>query len=432
MFTISRCSRIRAQLELPGDKSISHRAAMLGALSEGNTVIYNFAPGRDCAATLDCLRGLGIRVETGDTHVAISGVGLHGLREPVDVLNCSNSGTTMRLLAGILAGQDFMSVLTGDSSLRSRPMRRIVEPLRRMGASVDGREKGLKAPLYIRGPGPAVSNPLTPLEEYHLPVASAQVKSCVLLAGLYADGTTTVVERLPSRDHTERILSLFGAQVSVENARISVTGFPRLRANVLRIPGDISSAAFWLAAGAIVPDSEVEVKRVGLNPTRCGFLRTLQKMGCRLDMTNRHDDWEPVGDVRVTHGTLRAVEIGPEEVPLLVDELPILAVCAALARGKTVVRGAGELRHKESDRISAIVENLRAMGASAGELADGFWVEGGARLRGTLIRTRGDHRIAMAFAVAGLVAEGETRLDDADCVDVSYPGFLHALKQSTT
>lgn len=417
----ARCGR-SITIKPPGDKSISHRSAMFGALAEGETVVTNYSPGRDCAATLKCLQALGISIERQGDRVLIKGGGPGGLREPVDVLDCENSGTTMRLLAGILAGQQFMSVLTGDDSLRRRPMARIVQPLLRMGARLDGREGGLKAPLVIRGGG------LRPLEEYALPVASAQVKSCIIFAGLHAEGTTTILEPVPSRDHTERMMALFGGELHAGGGRVCVRGFQDLRAASLEVPGDISSAAFWLAAGAILPGSDIRIEGVGLNPSRCGFLRALQRMGCEMEFSGLRDEWEPSGDVRVFGGPLAAIEVPPEDVPALVDELPILAVCAAVARGKTVVTGASELRHKESDRISAIVRNLQAMGVTAGETPDGFWVEGGGRLRGGSIETRGDHRIAMAFAIAGLAADGETALDDPGCIAVSYPGFMETLE----
>jgi 3-phosphoshikimate 1-carboxyvinyltransferase len=351
---------------------------------------------------------------------------VHGtgeLKEPGDVLDCGNSGTTMRLLSGILAGQAFLSVLTGDASLRSRPMRRIAEPLRLMGAHVDGRDGGERAPLVIRG------GRLKGLECYHMPVASAQVKSCALLAGLFASGTTTIVEPAPSRDHTERMLPLFGAATCVENGHVSVAGGQTLHGTAVDVPGDVSSAAFWLVLGSMLPQFEVTVLGIGLNPSRTGVLDVLRRMGCRLDVHQTRLDPEPLADVRVTGDRLSGVEISPRDVPSLQDELPVLAVAAAMAEGVTVVTGASELRHKESDRISATVENLRAMGASVEERPDGFIIDGTGRLRGASIRTRGDHRIAMAFAIAGLVADGETVLDDVECIDISYPGFMDVVNR---
>lgn len=421
MLTVRKASMARCVLRVPGDKSISHRAALLGSLACGETTIQHYSPGQDCETTLRCVEALGGRVERLGETVVVHGTG--ELHEPGDVLDCGNSGTTMRLLSGILAGQGFLSVLTGDASLRSRPMRRIAEPLRLMGAHVDGRDGGERAPLVIRG------GRLKGLEGYHMPVASAQVKSCVLLAGLFASGTTTIVEPAPSRDHTERMLPLFGASTCVMDGRVSVAGGQTLHGTAIDVPGDVSSAAFWLALGSMLPQSEVTVLGVGLNPSRAGLLDVLRRMGCRLDVHLTCHDPEPAADVRVTGNRLSGVEILPHDVPSLLDELPVLAVAAAMAEGVTVVRGASELRHKESDRISAIVENLRAMGAKIEERPDGFVIEGTGRLRGAGIRTRGDHRIAMAFAIAGLVADGDTVLDDVDCIDISYPGFIEVVNR---
>ncbi|MGB9866979.1 MAG: 3-phosphoshikimate 1-carboxyvinyltransferase [Bacillota bacterium] len=430
---MSRVKGLNVQVSVPGDKSISHRAALLGAMARGKTHVLGFAPGLDCWATLQCIKALGVQVHVQGSEVLIDSPGAFALQEPSNVLDCMNSGTTMRLMSGVLAGQPFMSVLTGDSSLRNRPMARVVEPLRAMGARVDGRCGGTKAPLYIRGPAGTRSH-LKPLRDYRLPVASAQVKSCLLLAGLLADGETTILETVPTRDHTERMLGLFGASIATERCSegtlVRVHGPQRLAPAQVEVPGDFSSAAFWLAAGAIVPESTVTVTNVGLNPLRTGFLAALRDMGCDVEVRLRPAiSWEPVGDVTVSASSLKAIQVLPEQVPSMVDEIPVLAVCAAMAQGTTCVRGAGELRHKESDRISAIVQNLRAMGASAGELEDGFWVEGGRPLRGARVNTMGDHRIAMAFAVAALVAEGDTVLDHPSCIDVSYPGFLGQLNE---
>lgn len=441
MATVRTAPKIHCVLTVPGDKSISHRAALLGSLACGTTTIHNYSPGQDCQTTLQCVTELGARVERVAGVVLVHGAGAGGLKEPANVLDCGNSGTTMRLLSGVLAGQDFFSVLTGDESLRSRPMRRIAAPLRLMGATVDGREGGDRAPLTIRG------GRLQALAQYHTPVASAQVKSCVLLAGLFASGMTTVIEPALSRDHTERMLPLFGANVEARDRQVSVLGGQELHATTLRVPGDISSAAFWLVLGAMVPGAEVTVLGAGLNPSRTGVINVLRRMGCRLEM-NPAGAWaesgctcarpghgcagagpEPVADVRVTGGPLSGVEIPPEEVLALLDEIPVLAVAAAIAKGTTVVRGASELRHKESDRIAATVENLRAMGASISEMPDGFIIEGTGRLTGANIRTRGDHRVAMAFAIAGLVAGGDTTLDDVECINISYPGFMEIVQQ---
>lgn len=423
---------IRMELEVPGDKSISHRAAILAALADGKSVIRGFAPGNDCAATLRCLRALGVSVVQDGDEVQIEGHGPRSLREAQDVLDCANSGTTMRLMAGVLAPQLFMSVLTGDASLRKRPMRRVVDPLRQMGATVDGRCGGTMAPLYIRGPEAGTA--LRPLEDYCLPVISAQVKSCLLLAALFADGTSRVLEPLPTRDHTERLMSKFGIELTIESTesgRLIVLPGGQTPAPIdLRVPGDFSSAAFWLAAGALLPEAEVRLRNVGLNPLRTGFLRVLQRMGCCIQVHLTEESFEPVGDIVVHGSELKGTRVEPEEVPAMVDEIPVFAVCAAAAEGRSVVRGAGELRNKESDRIRAIVGNLQAMGVAAGELEDGFWVEGGRPMRGNMVKTEGDHRIAMAFAVAGLISEGQIVIDQPDCVDVSYPGFLELLQKT--
>ncbi|HHV78620.1 MAG TPA: 3-phosphoshikimate 1-carboxyvinyltransferase [Firmicutes bacterium] len=422
---------LRAKLTVPGDKSISHRAAILAALAAGKSVIRGFAPGNDCAATLRCLRLLGVNAIRDGDKLYIDSEGPRSLHEPQDILDCANSGTTMRLMAGVLASRPFMSVLTGDASLRARPMGRVVDPLRSMGVLIDGREGGTKAPLYIRGP--KAGTPLFPLTGYRLPVASAQVKSCLLLASLFADGTSYIIEIAPTRDHTERLLRLLGVDLVVQETElgrvISLQGGQSLTPVDIEIPGDFSSAAFWLAAGALIPGSEVRLEKVGLNPLRTGLLSVLKRMGCDIRVSQEKDHFEPVGDIVIRGGELNGTTVEPEEVPGMVDEIPVFAVCAAAARGRSMVRGAGELRNKESDRIHAIVDNLRRMGAEAGELQDGFWVEGGRPLRGNLIQTHGDHRIAMAFAVAGLIAEGETVLDQQECIDVSYPGFLELLQR---
>jgi 3-phosphoshikimate 1-carboxyvinyltransferase len=423
MMRVKPVRKVQAELTVPADKSISHRAGLLSALAAGTTHIINYSPGQDCASTLRCISVLGANVDRQGNDLFVTGAGIDGLREAADVLDCGNSGTTMRLLSGILAGQPFHSVLTGDASLRSRPMRRVLDPLRQMGASVDGRGGGQLAPISIRGGG------LRALDAFQMPVASAQVKSCILLASLFTDGTTTVIEQERSRDHTERMLPLFGARVTVHGKNISMPGHQELRACQLEIPGDVSSAAFWIAAGAMLADSSVKVRHVGLNPLRAGFIEVLKRAGCRIDCSPTGGDWEEISDVSVEGSAIGPFDVHPEEVPTLIDEVPMLAVCAAMAEGTSVFYGASELRHKECDRISAVVENLRAMGVEADELPDGFAVHGRGRLRGANIKTHGDHRIAMAFAIAGLVATGETILDDIGCIDISYPGFTGILHQ---
>lgn len=426
---ITPLKQARCRIRVPGDKSISHRAAILGSLADGKTIIRNYSTGQDCLSTLSCLSLMGVeynlgRDSLGQSSVEIQGMGLRGLKEPRDVLDCGNSGTTMRLLSGVLAGQEFLSVLTGDSSLRNRPMDRIVNPLRQMGARIDGRDRGRKAPLCLRGGN------LSPLSDYRLPVASAQVKSCIMLAALFAYGTTSIIEPKQSRDHTERMLPLFGVPATVSDRVIRVHPEPGLKACDVDVPGDMSSAAFWIALGAILPGSEVTVEGVGLNPLRAGFVRVLRRMGCALEVDDRTPPGgtEPVGDIRVAASRLKGAEVGPDEIPAMLDEVPLLGVCAALAEGTTVVKGAQELRYKESDRIAAVVANLRAMGADAEETDDGFIVRGRESLRGGAIKTGGDHRIAMAFAIAGLAARGTTVLDDADCISISYPEFADVLR----
>ncbi|MCL5025892.1 MAG: 3-phosphoshikimate 1-carboxyvinyltransferase, partial [Chloroflexi bacterium] len=359
-------------------------------------------------------------IERRDNRVRVNGVGLDGLREPPDVLDAGNSGTTTRLLSGILAGQPFLSVITGDASLRRRPMDRIAQPLRRMGATVLARAGG-RLPLAISGGG------LQGIE-YALPVASAQVKSCILLAGLYAAGRTTVVEPAPARDHTERMLRAMGVEVSREGNRISLAGGQQPQGIDIEVPGDVSSAAYFLVAGAVVPGSEVLVENVGVNPTRPGALEALAAMGAEVALENRRDvGGEPVADLRVRGGRLRGTEIGGEIIPRLIDELPVLALAATQAEGRTLVRDAAELRVKESDRIHTVVTELQKMGARIEEQPDGFVVEGPTPLRGAGVGSYGDHRLAMSLAVAALVARGDTTISDAECVNVSFPGFMDTL-----
>ena len=435
---IQPARRIRGCLRLPGDKSISHRAALLSALAEGGARLTNFSTSADCARTLDCLRQLGVSIEFKGTEVRIEGAGIDGLRASRSTLDCGNSGSTMRLLAGVLAGQDFVSCLTGDDSLRSRPMKRIIEPLELMGAritSVAG-----NAPLQIAG-----RRPLVPIK-YEMPVASAQVKSCILLAGLYAAGRTSVIEEAGiTRDHTERMLRWLGVAVGAGTERhtdanksiLAIDGPTRFSARDISIPGDISSAAFFIAAASLLPGSELEIEATGLNPTRAQILSTLQSLGMNLCTTNLREQCnEPVGDIHVSAGAngfsmlsgRRAHILRGQSIARLIDELPVLAVVGSQLPGGMEIREASELRFKESDRISATVENLRAMGALVEEFEDGLRVGGSTRLRGAQIRTHGDHRITMAFAVAALLAQGESELDDAACVSISFPEFFELLE----
>lgn len=408
---------------MPGDKSISHRALLLGGIAEGATRVKNFLPAADCLATLRCAQDLGIGVACIDeTTLVVHGRGLHGLQEPDDVLDCAGSATTMRLLCGILAGQPFYSVLTGNASLRSRPMARIVYPLRQMGATILGRNDDRLPPLSICG------RRLRGIH-YALPVASAQVKSAILLAGLYAESPTSVHEPDPARDHTERMLRAQGAKIKVQGNGITLAPSDGLKAMDITIPGDISSAAFLMAAACLVPRSEIVIEGVGVNPTRTGFLEALRAMGADIVVENRQErGGEPMADIVVRKSPglnpgLRGIEVGGELVPRMIDEFPILAVAATQAEGETVVRDAAELRVKETDRIAALVAELRKMGARIEERPDGFVVEGPTSLRGTHVNSHGDHRLAMSLIIAGLLAEGETIVEGTECIEDSFLGF---------
>jgi len=414
--------RLRGRFRPPGDKSISHRAVMLAAIAEGETVVEGFLRAADCIQTVHCLRLLGVPIEEEADRLVVHGVGLRGLREAEDVLDAGNSGTTMRLLCGILAGQPFHTVITGDASLRRRPMDRVVIPLREMGARIEGRVGGKYAPLAIRG------GDLRGID-YTLPVPSAQVKSAVLLAGLYAEGPTTVQEPLPSRDHTERMLAAFGVEVSRGAQLVTVNPPGKLRGTRVQVPGDFSSAAFLLVAAAAHPGAEVVLENVGLNPTRTGALEVLREMGAWIEVVHREElGGEPVGDLLVRGGPLKGTRITEDRIPRLIDEIPILCIAAAVAEGETVIHGAGELRVKESDRLAAVTAGLRALGISVEELPDGFVVQGG-RFRGGRVHSFGDHRIAMSFAVAGLLSEEPVVVEDAECIGVSFPGFEEAIRQ---
>lgn len=421
-------SVVRGRLRVPGDKSISHRYALLAGLANGESSIANYAPGADCASTLACLTSLGAGVmmalarhpDLGPT-VTIRGRGVRGFQAPGDRLDCGNSGTTMRLLAGVLAAHSFTTTLVGDASLSRRPMRRVMTPLARMGARLEASD-GDRPPLHVHGS-------LLDGIDFAPEVPSAQVKSAVLLAGLQARGQTSVTEPGPSRDHTERALTAFGARIDCAGRRVSVAGGQRLTAAVLTVPGDVSSAAFPLAAAAGLPGSQITVEGVGLNPTRTRLFEVLRDWGAEVTIEPAEGDHsEPVGAVTVRYRGLGTLEIAPADVPDLIDELPVLAALATLG-GELRVTGAGELRVKESDRITALVTGLRAMGADADELPDGFHVRSKGRLAGGLVDAVHDHRLAMAFAVAALGAVGPTRIDGADSVAVSYPGFFEDLER---
>jgi 3-phosphoshikimate 1-carboxyvinyltransferase len=420
--TVRQASALRGTVSLPADKSISHRSALLSALGDGTSTIYNFPDSADPQSTLDCVRSLGLSAgRNEDGAMEVDGKGLDGLSPPSAPLDCGNSGTTMRLLSGIMAGQRFGSVLTGDESLRQRPMERIADPLTAMGARVDLREG--HAPIRIRG----TKSGLTPIE-YRLPMASAQVKSCVLLAGLYARGETVVIEPTPCRDHTERMLGLDVEEVGGVR-RIVVDEGHTVPATTWTVPGDFSGAAFFLVAGCLVPDSELHFDDVGLNPSRTALLEVLRGMGADLTVENeRVQGSEPVGDITVRTSSLEGVDIGGRLVPNLIDEIPIIAVAAACAEGRTEIRDAEELRVKETDRLRAMAQNLRALGADVTERGDGLIIEGnGPNLLSTTVSSYDDHRVAMAMGVAGLVAHGATTINNAECARVSFPNFWSEL-----
>jgi 3-phosphoshikimate 1-carboxyvinyltransferase len=421
---IVAAKRLMGSVRMPGDKSMSHRYAMLAAIAEGPSEIHGFASSADCQSTLDCLKKLGTKMDRQGDVVSIQGAGLTGLRPPQDVLDAGNSGSTMRMLAGILAGQPFRSVLAGDASLSRRPMQRVIGPLARMGARIQSAEGGFP-PLVIEG------GALMPIR-YALPVASAQVKSAVLLAGLFAEGETEVIEPVATRDHTEIALEHMGAEIARHGRSIAVRGRARLEGRKLYVPGDISSAAFFLVAALVVPESSLVIQNVGLNPTRTAMLDLLASLGARVNVLNvAMVNGELLGDLHVEPSQVQGGEIASEMVPGLIDELAVLAVLGTQTKQGLVFHGAGELRVKESDRIAAVAENLRRMGANVEEFPDGLRVAGQQSLRGAEIETYGDHRIAMAFAVAGLIAEGTTLIRDSGCVDISFPGFFETLERVT-
>jgi 3-phosphoshikimate 1-carboxyvinyltransferase len=409
---------IRGRFRLPGDKSISHRAALFGALAEGATRVHNYSSAADCGSTLECLRALGVTLQREGSEVTVQGQGPEAWTAPAGDLDAGNSGTTLRLLAGALAGRPFRTVLTGDESLRRRPVERVAAPLRAMGATAT--TTGGRPPLTIAGGG---LRGLT----WESPVASAQVKTAVLLAGLQAEGVTTVREPAPSRDHTERMLPVFGAPVERGELTATVRGGTRLRGAEVTVPGDASSAAFLVVAALVLPDSEVQLDGVLLSPTRTAFVEVLRAMGGRVETHLETTDPEPVGSIIASSSTLRGTTVDPAVVASLIDEVPALAVAACRAEGTFTLTDARELRVKESDRIATVVEGLGRLGARVRELPDGLVVEGGAPLRGARVRAHGDHRIAMALAVAALAAEGPTEIDGADCVNVSFPEFFGLL-----
>ena len=427
---INTARPLKGEIQVPGDKSISHRAVMIGSIAKGETVIDNFLASADCLATINCFRKLGIQIEPRTsnlelgTKLVIKGKGLKGLRSHKGELYVGNSGTTIRLISGILAGQEFEVIINGDASIQKRPMGRIAKPLRAMGASIEGRTKNdeIFAPLKIFG------GDLCPIS-YELPVASAQVKSAVLLAGLYANGETSVIEKVASRDHTERMLEHFGAAINISGNGSRVTGCREFDGIEVDVPGDISSAAFFLVAGAIIPHSDIRILNVGVNATRTGIIDVLHRMGAELSVENeRNLSGEPRAELFVKSSALKPIKLDGEIIPRIIDEIPIIAVAATQADGVTEIRGAKELRIKESDRIATVASELRKFGAKVDELDDGLRIYGPTKLKGITVNSYGDHRIAMAMAVAGLIADGETVIQDTECIETSFPGFYPLLK----
>jgi len=424
---VSAPKQLVGEITVPGDKSISHRALILSSLALGVSKISNLSPSKDCISTIECLKALGVKLgkQKGEPSVVlIHGVGNMGLTEAKDVLNAGNSATTMRLLSGVLASQPFLSVITGDISLRSRPMKRLAEPLRLMGAEIYGRGNDSFAPLVIRGKMLRGVN-------YSLPVPSAQIKSAVLLAGLFAQGNTTIEQLQLSRDHTERLLKLMGAKLEGDNYNISLTPSSAALAPVeIYVPGDISSAAYWLVAGAIHQNARIRIANCGVNPTRTGIIDALLAMGAKLRVENqRFEGNEPVADLYIESSRLKAIEIGGDIIPRLIDEIPLLAVAACVAQGKTIIRGAGELRVKESDRIVTIIRELSCLGAKIEELPDGMVIYGDRALLGAEVKSYADHRLAMSLAVAGLIASGDTLIQNARVAEISNPNFWEELEK---
>lgn len=412
---------LKGSPKIPGDKSISHRALILGALADGKTEISYLLNSADINSTWGCLEALGVSLKKHGNKIVVSGGGLNSLRQSSNPLDCGNSGTTMRLLMGLLAGQNFDSVLVGDQSLSKRPMKRVAEPLFFMDADIKLQNDNF-APVQIKG------RQLKGID-YKLEIASAQVKSAIMLAALFCPETTKLSGLIHSRDHSERMFKLFGADIKTTQTEIAITGNKPLIPRDLTIPGDPSTAAFWMAAATIIPDSEIELQNISLNPTRLGFLRALEKMGAHIETEIVLPGPEPMGHVRIKYSELQAITIHAEDIPSLIDEIPILAIVCTQAHGTSEIRGAEELRVKESDRLSAIEQNLSAMGVKLEPLPDGFRITGPQKLNGAVIQSHDDHRIAMAFAIAGLLAKGHTEIVNPECVSISYPHFFEALRE---
>lgn len=421
----SRKKGLHGEITVPGDKSISHRSIMFGAISKGLTEVHNFLTGADCLSTISCFQKMGVAIDVDGNHVLVHGNGLRGLNAPQDVLDVGNSGTTTRLISGILAAQNFDCTLDGDNSIRKRPMRRIMTPLQKMGASIESLSGNDCAPLFIQG------QPLKGIQ-YHSPVASAQVKSCILLAGLYADGETSVTEPELSRNHTELMLGSFGADLTTNGKTATIRPAQELYGQKIQVPGDISSAVYWVVAGLITPDSQLTIRNVGLNPTRDGIIEVCKQMNGQISISNEHmEGGEKVGDITVKTSDLKGTTIGGSVIPRLIDELPTMALLACFAEGDTIIKDAQELKVKESDRIAVMVENLTKMGADVEGTEDGMIIHGKCNLKGTVIDSNLDHRIAMTFAIAGINADGTTKIQGAECVNISYPAFYEDLARLT-
>ena len=423
-ITMKKAASLKGEITVPGDKSISHRAVMFGALAKGTTEIEGFLEGADCLSTISCFQKMGTQIQRDGSHLLVTGQGLHGLSAPTETLDVGNSGTTTRLISGILAGQHFSSRITGDASIQKRPMGRIMTPLLEMGADIRSEQGNDCAPLLIFPARDGLHG-----ISYQSPVASAQVKSCILLAGLYADGITSVTEPTLSRDHTERMLKSFGADLSTEGTTVTIQPQTKdLYAQKILVPGDISSAAYFIAAALLIPNSELLIQNVNINPTRAGILSAAKVFGAQIRYENqRMVSNEEVSDLYITTSSLHGATIGGDLIPTLIDEIPIIAVMAACADGTTTIKDARELRVKESDRITSVTKNLSAMGCDITATEDGMIIHGGKPLHGTKIKTFADHRIAMAFAIAGCVADGETSFDQADAVSISYPDFFDTI-----
>lgn len=423
METITRAQRLQGSITIPGDKSISHRAVMFGSMANGTSRITNFLPGEDCLSTIACFRQMGVQIEQEGTSVVVHGSGIDGLVEPKNLLDVGNSGTTFRLMMGVLAGRSFFSVLEGDESIAKRPMNRVSIPLKEMGALIDGRHDGTYAPISIRG------GKLNGID-YSSPVASAQVKSAILLAGLQASGTTSVTETHRSRNHTENMLESFGVTVDRDGLTVSVEGGQELQATDVEVPGDISSAAFFLVAGAIVPGSTVTLLNVGVNHTRSGIIDVLEQMGANLTIKNRRViNKEEVADLTIETSELTGITIEGEMIPRLIDEIPVIALLATKAKGKTVIKDAEELKVKETNRIDAVVNALSKLGASIKGTNDGMIIEGTEKLHGAKLSSHGDHRIGMMLAVAGCITDSTLEIENAEAIKVSYPDFFEHMKQ---